>query len=134
MNTGTVGGAAKAVSDNQLSANFTRKEFACKCGCGLGLKDGDINLELVAVIQGVRDTFKKPVIINSGLRCADHNKRVGGAPKSQHLLGTAADIRVQGVDPAEVYRYLSAKYPKKFGVGSYNTFTHIDVRPNRARW
>lgn len=134
MNKGTVGGAAKVVSDDKLSKNFTRKEFACKCGCGLGLNDGDINLELVEVIQDVRDTFNKPVVINSGLRCEKHNKRVGGAPKSQHLLGTAADIRIAGVDPAEVYRYLGAKYPKKFGVGRYNTFTHIDVRPTRARW
>lgn len=117
-----------------ISKNFKRKEFACKCGCGLGLKDGDINFELIEVVQDVRDTFDKPVVINSGLRCEKHNKRVGGAPKSQHLIGTAADIRVQGVEPIEVYRYLTAKYPKKFGIGNYKNFTHIDVRPNKARF
>lgn len=131
---GTMDGAVKMLPDSRLSKNFTRKEFACKCCCGLGLNDGDINPELVRVIQDVRDTFDKPVVINSGLRCEKHNKRVGGVVRSQHLIGTAADIRVQSVEPVEVYRYLTAKYPKKFGIGNYKTFTHIDVRPNKARF
>lgn len=117
-----------------ISKNFKRKEFACKCSCGLGLGESDINPELIEVVQDVRDTFDKPIVINSGLRCEKHNKRVGGAPRSQHLLGTAADIRVQGVEPIEVYRYLAAKYPKKFGIGNYKNFTHIDVRTNKARF
>lgn len=134
MSTGIVGGAAKAVADGKLSKNFTRKEFACKCGCGYGLNDGDINPELVRVVQDIRDYFGKPVVINSGLRCADHNKRVGGAPKSQHLLGTAADIRIAGIASKDVFNYADRKYPNSHGVGHYHNFTHIDVRPNRARW
>lgn len=117
-----------------LSKHFKKREFACKDGCGLGLNDGDVNLELVEVLEDVREHFGKPVIINSGLRCQTHNKRVGGAPKSQHLLGIAADIRVQGVDPSEVYNYLMQKYPLKYGIGKYKNFTHIDVRSWRARW
>lgn len=127
-------GAVLGILSEYVSKSFKRKEFACKDGCGLGLNDGDINPELIEVVQDVRDTFDKPVVINSGLRCEKHNKRVGGAPKSQHLIGTAADIRVQGVEPIEVYRYLMTKYPKKFGIGNYKSFTHIDVRPNKARF
>lgn len=118
----------------QVGENFKRKEFACKCGCGLGLNDGDINEDLVMALQDIREHFGKPVVINSGLRCEIHNKRVGGAKRSQHLFGTASDIRIAGVDPRKVYDYLDKKYTDKYGVGSYKNFTHIDVRPNKARF
>lgn len=117
-----------------LSKHFKRSEFACKDGCGLGLNDGDVNPELVEVLEDVREHFGKPVVINSGLRCQAHNKRVGGAPRSQHLLGTAADIRVSGVDPTIVYDYLNKKYTNRYGVGKYKNFTHIDVRKNKSRF
>lgn len=117
-----------------LSEHFKKKEFACKCGCGLGLKDGDINPKLVEALEDVRTHFCKPVVINSGLRCDDHNKKVGGAKASRHLLGTAADIRIAGVSPNDVHAYLNEKYTDKYGVGKYRTFTHIDVRANKARW
>lgn len=133
-NAAIVRGTAGALLSEHVSKSFKRKEFACKDGCGLGLGDGDINPELIEVIQDVRDHFGEPVVISSGLRCQTHNKRVGGAPKSQHLLGTAADLRIAKVAPAKVYEYLNTKYPDKYGVGRYDTFTHIDVRPNKARW
>ncbi|EFB70384.1 hypothetical protein PROVRUST_08483, partial [Providencia rustigianii DSM 4541] len=41
----------------------------------------------------------KPVYVVSGRRCAKHNKAVGGAEHSQHLLGTAGDIKVKDVTP-----------------------------------
>lgn len=113
-----------------VSKNFKRKEFACKCGCGTD----NISQELVDVVQDVRTWAKSPVVINSGLRCESHNRSVGGAPKSQHLYGTAADIRTVSKTPKEVYDYLNEKYPNKYGIGLYGGFTHIDVRPNRARW
>lgn len=118
----------------QLSKHFKAKEFACKCGCGLGLEDGDVSNELVDVLEDAREHFDKPVVINSGVRCEVHNRRVGGAVASQHLFGTAADIRIAGVLPKEVANYLDSKYPNKYGIGRYGNFTHIDVRPNKARW
>lgn len=44
------------------------------------------------VLQPLRDHFKEPVYISSGFRCAALNKVVGGAKKSQHMYGEAADI------------------------------------------
>ena len=43
-----------------------------------------------------------PIIINSGFRNEDVNRRVGGFKNSQHLIGQAADIRPQ--DPAQFHR------------------------------
>ena len=113
-----------------LNKYFKRSEFACRCGCGTSTVDA----ELLEVITDVREHFGKPVIINSGHRCAAHNAKVGGAKNSVHLTGKAADIRVSGLVPSEVANYLDKKYPDKFGIGRYPSFTHIDVRDGKARW
>lgn len=113
-----------------LSQHFKRSEFACKCGCG---RD-DINPKLIDVLEDVRIHFNTPVYINSGCRCPQHNQSVGGTRHSQHVLGNAADISVQRVNPKSVADYLETKYPDKFGIGRYKTFTHIDVRSVKARW
>ena len=112
----------------QLTANFHRSEFACRCGCGFD----DIDIRLVDLLQQVRDFFDVPVAIISGCRCEEHNRKIGGAPRSQHLYGKAADFRVLNVPPSVVYEFCDAMNPG--GLGSYATFTHMDVRDGRARW
>ncbi|EGL2187071.1 TPA: DUF882 domain-containing protein [Salmonella enterica subsp. enterica serovar Lehrte] len=116
--------------ENDLSEHFDSNEFACHCGCGYK----DINKELIVVLEDVRNHFGQPVSIHSGCRCPSHNAAVKGASKSQHLLGTAADIVVKNRTSALVADYLEHKYPDKYGVGRYTTFTHIDVRTNKSRW
>jgi uncharacterized protein YcbK (DUF882 family) len=113
-----------------LSNNFSRHEFACKCGCGFDTVD----VELIPVLQALRDYFARRVTISSGCRCGAYNYRVGGSGKSQHTFAKAADISVQSVAPSTVHHYLDKKYESKYGIGLYQTFTHIDVRKIRARW
>jgi len=114
---------------NRLSANFTREEFACKCGCGFNTADS----KLVWYLQSIRDYFGAPVKINSAARCASHNAAVGGSDKSQHLLGRAADIAVKGVECADVAKYARDVLECE-GVGEYEAFVHIDSRNGKARW
>jgi len=122
----------------KLSENFSRSEFKCNCGeCSYDTVDS----ELVRVLQDVRDKYACGVTITSGNRCPEYNKEVGGAQKtdesmgSQHMYGRAADIQVSGISPHEIAEYLNWKYPDKFGIGDYKTFTHIDTRSgNKARW
>ena len=45
----------------------------------------------------------EPIIINSGYRSPELNKKVGGAPTSNHLTGCAVDIRCVGVEQAIRY-------------------------------
>lgn len=110
---------------------FSRKEFACSCGCGFAACDA----ELLDVLSDARNYFlSKPVTINSGCRCEAHNKKEGGAPGSKHVKGIAADFVIAGVHADIVYNYLDEKYPDKYGIGRYDGRTHIDVRPEKARW
>ncbi|EDJ5813826.1 serine/threonine protein kinase [Salmonella enterica] len=113
-----------------ISKYFKRSEFSCRCGCG----QDTVDAELLAILEDVREHFGKPVIINSANRCPTHNKRVGGASKSVHLTGKAADIVVKGVAPDIVHDYLTAKYSGKYGIGKYKTFTHVDSRSKESRW
>lgn len=113
-----------------LSKHFMRSEFACKCGCGFD----NVNSLLVEILEDVRSHFNTFVMINSGCRCIQYNRIVGGKQRSQHVLGNAADIKVKGVEPKSVADYLESKYTDKFGIGRYKTFTHLDVRAVKARW
>lgn len=113
-----------------LSQHFSRSEFKCLCGCGTDTVD----VELIHVLEDLRHHFDVPVGILSGHRCEKHNRNVGGKPRSQHLLGRAADITTTDFTPAALYRYLDEHYPMKFGIGKYDDFVHIDTRKSRARW
>ncbi|EDA8844920.1 DUF882 domain-containing protein [Salmonella enterica subsp. enterica serovar Typhimurium] len=113
-----------------ISKYFSRREFQCKCGCG----QDTVDAELLKILEDVREHFGRPVIINSANRCPTHNKRVGGASRSVHLTGKAADIRVKDVAPDIVHAYLTSKYKGKYGIGKYSSFTHVDSRSNESRW
>ena len=113
-----------------LSAHFSRWEFACKCGCGLDTVDA----KLLEMLEVVRQHFDAKVTITSGARCAVYNREIGGYPLSQHKLGRAADIVVEGVEPLRVQVYCGSIWPNQFGIGCYKRFTHLDSRNEKARW
>lgn len=114
----------------KISKDFDRSEFACKCGCGFDTVD----IDLARIVQDLRDYIGGPVKINSGCRCEKHNNAVGGSDNSQHLLGRAADVCSDYMSPYEIHKYLINKYPKRFGIGLYDTFVHVDSRNEKARW
>ena len=67
------------------------------------------NLKMLAekVLQPIRDTYGYPIIVNSGYRCAELNKAVGGVRNSQHLTGCAADIRCTKTSKAYLFRVIA---------------------------
>lgn len=46
------------------------------------------------ILQPIRDKYGDTIHITSGYRCPQLNKIVKGSPKSQHVLGQAADISI----------------------------------------
>ena len=60
-------------------------------------------------LGGEIDT-EEPIIISSGYRSQELNKKVGGSPTSNHLTGCAVDIRVYGVEQAMRYAVILMDY------------------------
>ena len=114
----------------KLSENFNSTEFDCHgFGC---CNETNVSLQLIDILQSVRNHFGKSVTINSGFRCKTHNKEVGGASKSNHLSGTAADIVVSGVSPLDVAKYLESI--GVLGIGLYTWGCHVDTRTKKSFW
>ena len=86
---------------------------------------------------------KVPIIINSGFRSPEVNKRVGGSPTSNHLTGCAADIKVFGIEQAMRYAVILLNYAdntmqefdelliERSKKGTY--WVHFAVRPKDNR-
>ena len=127
----------KADGSRRLAPSFTVREFRCRDGSDVVM----IDESLVVLLQCIREHFGKPITITSGYRTAAHNAAVGGAKSSQHLLGRAADIQVQGVSVEDVAAYAESLMPGWGGVGRYPVkagrakgWVHVDTRPNKSRW
>lgn len=117
--------------ESGVSEHFKLREFKCEDNSRVVI----LNNELVAVLETARRYFGAAIHVNSGYRTVAYNSTLKNAsPKSQHTHGNAADIVVYGVKPIVVYNYFNKTYPNKYGVGIYNTFVHIDVRPVKNRW
>lgn len=120
---------------------FKLDEFKCRCG-KCELPKGVPSDELVDILCQIREHFNSSIIINSAYRCASHNTKVGGSPKSQHTLGSAVDFVVKGVKTEEVHQYVLDNFGER-GLGiavkhnfdnPYAGFVHIDTRGKKARW
>ena len=61
-------------------------------------------------LDEIREKYGKPIIITSGYRCQELNKKVGGKSNSFHLKGLAADLKYS----VELWTFLTqhAKFDK----------------------
>ena len=119
------------INEIRVADNFTLREFQCKGGsCCNGAVA--VDPELIRRLQAMRNEAG-PIRINSGYRCPEHNRTVGGATSSQHLLGKAADIVIPNLS-IEESRQLAEKYFPDGGIGYADSFTHVDTRGEKARW
>lgn len=75
-----------------------------------------------------------PLEVNSGYRCNEHNRKVGGSKNSYHPRNMAVDIYSRKHAPdalAEMAGEIEAFWYG--GIGIYPTFVHVDIGPQR-RW
>jgi uncharacterized protein YcbK (DUF882 family) len=126
--------------DPQLTENFSLTEWKCHDGTQCPFDLVENVKECAQNLQALRNAIKKPIYIISGYRNPTYNNRIGGAKKSYHMTGKAADIRVRGMSPGEVAavieRLIDEGMMEQGGIGVYDEdgFTHYDCRGTRARW
>jgi hypothetical protein len=80
-------------------AEVTRSETAKRKGVSnMPTPEHLENFKLLAekVFEPIREHFKVPIHISSGYRSKELNKAIGGSLSSQHLLGQAIDIDMDG--------------------------------------
>lgn len=116
-----------------LTKDFSRSEFACKCGCGYDR----IDPRVVDMCQVIRDALGVPVRINSACRCEKRNTEAHGVKGSYHTKGLAADLsceagsqRLQAVAKAlfDAGKLPHLAYCKRYVA---KNFVHIDCGHQR---
>ena len=78
-------------------------------------------------LEVLRERAGCPIIINSGYRSPQLNRKVGGEPTSNHQTGCAADIRTNGMEQAIVYGAILITYAKE----SHQEFDELLIERNR---
>lgn len=104
------------LSQDQLSKNFSLNELQASRTASLyGISNlaneavvGALKALVERLLQPLRDMLEKPIKISSGYRCPELNRRIGGVRSSQHCLGEAVDISVDGLTTLELARLIIA--------------------------
>lgn len=115
-----------------LSPNFGLDEFVSQED---PVKPGAVELENLKalandVLERIRRHAGRPLVITSGYRSVEHNRKVGGANGSVHLSGCAADIAIRSFDEGLKLAAFASTLLKVGGVGLYarKDIIHVDIR------
>ncbi|MDL2264284.1 D-Ala-D-Ala carboxypeptidase family metallohydrolase [Synergistaceae bacterium OttesenSCG-928-I11] len=92
-----MGGGLDRINEIRVSPHFLLREFQCRC-CGCV----KLSPRLLERLEALREAWGHPVVVTSGYRCAAHNGKVGGAARSLHMAGLAADVAVPQDEQAHV--------------------------------
>ena len=99
----------------KYAPNFKPQEFKCECGgkyC-TGYPSWMKKVELQN-LQAIRDHYKRPITVTSGLRCPGWNRaQRGSIVNSKHLTGYACDFYMKGVTDTLAVRKSAIKWIKK---------------------
>ncbi|WP_334320385.1 D-Ala-D-Ala carboxypeptidase family metallohydrolase [Gilliamella apicola] len=125
----------------QLTEHFTLDEFTRSPIANRLKIDNSVPDELMANVQLtaaklelVRAALGKPIIITSGYRCAELNKRVGGVSTSAHTKGLAVDIRCDYGTPKQIcQRLIDAGVQFDKLIQEHNQWVHIGFSSSNNR-
>lgn len=124
---------AEAAASAQLEKNFKLSELANNAG-DKSLPQYEVNIGsvlLVSMLQQLRDKIKKPIVVNSGYRQVEYNKKIGGDSHSPHLKGWAADIqKISGYtdeDVVTIWRQLCCDSGTIGAINLYKTYYHLEI-------
>jgi zinc D-Ala-D-Ala carboxypeptidase len=110
-----------------LWKDFSPREIASK-----GEGEILVNPEALDKLQALRNKLGRPILLTSAYRSRAHNKRVGGAPSSKHMLAEAFDCRMENQNPAQFEAAARSVGFLGFGYYPKSGFMHIDLGPARS--
>jgi uncharacterized protein YcbK (DUF882 family) len=88
-----------------------------------------INLtRLAKFLENVRALFAKPIRINSAYRSPAVNNLLGSKPTSQHCIGCAADIRIEGMTSDDIVKKIvksNLQYDQV--IREFDSWVHISI-------
>jgi len=121
------------------TGNFQLSEFQSKDGTPMNASVKANIMHLIDQLEIIRAACgNKPITITSGYRSRKHNASVGGAKNSYHTKGQAADFKVIGMRPAEVYKIVESLMDSgqitAGGIGLYKSWCHYDTRGTKTTW
>lgn len=126
----------------QLSKNFSLEELtisqeAARAPLKNKPTDDKIeNLRLLCehILQPLRDSLRRPIVVTSGFRSVTINRRIGGSQSSQHCKGQAADIIVPGMTVADVVAKIrKLGLPVDQVIAEFGSWTHCSYSPRHRR-
>lgn len=95
------------------------------------------NLEALClkVLQPLRDVLKYSIHVSSGYRCLRLNTSIGGAIKSQHLSGQAADVEdFKNGNEYLLRKIVELKLPFDQVINEFGyQWVHVSFNTNRSR-
>lgn len=99
------------------------------------------NLERLVdkVLDGLREIYGKPITVNSGYRCPELNKAVGGSKTSDHMNGFSVDITAScKKENAILFQIIKDNFDFdqliwEKGNSEYPDWVHVSYNPNRLR-
>lgn len=86
------------------------------------------------VLDPLREWYGKPIYVNSGYRCSELNRAVGGVGNSYHLLGCAADLdtRLGKSENQKLFEYIKEHLPyTELGWEGNGAWIHVALVPGR---
>ena len=121
----------------RLTPHFHTREFDCKDGRRVpAVAIPALDRLATMILEPLRDNFGLAVVM-SGYRPRDYNARIGGASRSQHIYELTSDsVAADMVFARGRPRQWAAEANRlgAGGIGTYDSFVHVDNRPVRASW
>ena len=115
-----------------VTEHFMHSDFICPCCDTIRIVPAFYTH--AGLLEWLRREAGFPIVITSGYRCKSHNATVGGGARSWHLL-FATDIQPMDKDPEQLQRLFQLAQNIGFrGIGRYETFLHLDLRPEQLLW
>ena len=114
------------LSEHFLLGEFTRSKYPEVYN--IPSHEAIANMKRLCVwLEVLRNKVGHPIVINSGYRSPQLNRKVGGAPTSNHLTGCAVDIRTSGFEQAIEYTAILIVYATE----SDQEFDELLIEKNR---